>query len=84
MPLQIDDNTELNYQVPLSPTDGSLIFVNTDNGMANLLFYQVRKQSGEHIDKVDITGAVLMSVEDLKNYRDAITENLENIKHREK
>lgn len=84
MPLQIDDNTDFNYLVPLSPTDGSMVFVNAENGMANLLFYQVRKQTGEHIDKVDVTAAVLMSVEDLKNYRNAITENLDNLEKREK
>ena len=83
MPLLIDDDTEFNYQVPLSPTDGTMVFVNSENGMANLLFYQVRKQTGEHIDKVDVTGAVLMSVEDLKNYRNAISENLDNIEKRE-
>jgi hypothetical protein len=84
MPLQIDDNTQFNYTVPLAPTDGTLIGVNPVNKMVNLLFYQTRKQTGDHVDKVDVIGAILMSIEDLKNYRDAITENLENLEKREK
>lgn len=73
----------MNYKVPLSPCDGTILTVN-QNGMVNLLFYQVRKASGEHIDKVDVTAAVLMNVQDLENYRDAINENLDNFKKREK
>jgi hypothetical protein len=84
MALQIDDSTDFNYMVPLSPTDGSLVFINGESKMANLLFYQVRKQTGEPIDKIDVTGAVLMSLEDLKNYRDAISENIEATENREK
>ena len=84
MALQIDDNTDFNYTVPLAPCDGNVIAVNPANGMANILFYQTRKITGEHIDKIDITGAVLMNIADLEKYRDAITENLENIKNREK
>ncbi|MFI5271013.1 MAG: hypothetical protein ACHQT9_03150 [Candidatus Saccharimonadales bacterium] len=84
MALQIDDETDFNYLVPLSPTDGSLVFINGDSKMANLLFYQVRKQTGEHIDKIDVTGAILMSLEDLKNYRNAISENIEATEKREK
>lgn len=83
MPIQIDDDTEMNYHVPLAPCDGTLVAINP-NGMVNLLFYQVRKVTGEHLDKIDITGAVLMTTEDLENYRDAINENLDNIKNREK
>lgn len=81
--MQIDENTDMNYQVPLAPCDGTLVAI-TPNGMVNLLFYQMRKNTGEHIDKMDVTGAVLMTVQDLENYRNAINENLENIKNREK
>jgi hypothetical protein len=84
MAFQIDDNTVFNYTVPLSPSDGNLIAVNTANGMANVLFYQTRKMTGDHVDQVDVIGAILMSITDLEKYRDAITENLENIKNREK
>ena len=52
--------------------------------MVSLTFFQTRKQTGDHIDRVDVIGAILMSVEDLEKYRDAITENLENLKNREK
>jgi len=83
MPLQIDNDTDMNYKVPISPCDGTIVAINP-NGMVNLLFYQVRKATGEHIDKVDITGAVLMNVQDLQNYRDAINENLDSLKKREK
>jgi hypothetical protein len=77
MALQIDDNTEFNYMVPVSPADGNLIAINRQSGASQLVFYQVRKQSGEHIDKVDVIAAIAMGVEDLRRYRDAITENLE-------
>ena len=83
-PIVIDEQTQFDYKVPLSPSDGNLIGINQANGMVNLLFYQVRKQTGNHLDKIDITGAVLMSVDDLTKYRDAITENLNNLKNREK
>lgn len=83
-PIVIDEKTEFDYKVPLSPSDGNLIGINQQNGMVNLLFYQVRKQTGNHLDKIDITGAVLMSIDDLKKYRDAISENLDNYKNREK
>jgi|GEM_PF-2884249 len=83
MPLQIDDNTDMNYKVPLSLCDGTLIAIN-ENGMANLLFYQMRKISGEHVDKIDVIGAIAMNTQDLENYRDAINENLKNVKNREK
>jgi hypothetical protein len=82
--IMIDENTSMDYKVPLSPSDGNLIGINQTNGMVNLLFYQVRKQTGNHLDRIDITGAVLMSVQDLEKYRDAISENLENYKKREK
>lgn len=81
--MQIDNDTEMDYKVPSSPCDGTIVMLNP-NGMANLLFYQIRKVSGEHIDKVDVTGSVLMSLQDLENYRDAINENIENFKNREK
>jgi len=84
MALQIDDNTEFNYLVPLAPSDGNLIGI-AANGTVNLLFYQTRKQTGEHIDKVDVTGAVLMtSITDLENYRNAINETLDQYKKSEK
>ncbi len=83
MALQIDDSTEFNYLVPLSPSDGNLVAVNNTNNIVNLLFYQVRKQTGDHIDKVDVTGAILMNVEDLRKFRDAITENLAQLDDRE-
>ncbi len=83
MALQIDDSTEFNYLVPLSPSDGNLVAVNNTNNIVNLLFYQVRKQTGDHIDKVDVTGAILMNVEDLRKFRDAITENLAQLDSRE-
>jgi hypothetical protein len=83
MAMQIDQDTDMNYMVPTAPCDGTIVMLNP-NGLANLLFYQVRKATGEHIDKVDVTGAVVMSLQDLENYRDAITENIENFKNREK
>jgi hypothetical protein len=83
MALQIDDNTDFNYLVPLAPSDGNLVAINHENGLVNLLFYQARKQTGDHIDKVDVTGAILMNVKDLKRLRDAITENLEQHENRE-
>lgn len=83
MPIQIDDDTDFNYLVPLAPSDGNLIAINNASGVVNLLFYQVRKQTGDHIDKVDVTGAVLTSVKDLHKFRDAITENLEQIENQE-
>lgn len=83
-PLQIDQNTDINYLVPLSACDGTLIGANVATGMANLIFYQTRKLNGSHIDKVDVIGAVGMSIKDLEQFRDAITENLDSLKNREK
>jgi hypothetical protein len=83
-PLQIDENTDMNYLVPMSPCDGTIISINSTNNAAQLLFYQIRKQTDNHIDKVDITGAILMDTKHLERFRDAITENLETIKNREK
>lgn len=84
MALQIDNETDFNYLVPLSPSDGNIVAINQESGVVNLLFYQVRKQTGEHIDKIDVTGAILTNVEDLRKFRDAITENLEQHETREK
>lgn len=84
MQLQIDENTEFDYKQPLAPSDGNLIGIGP-NGSVNLIFYQTRKQTGEHIDKVDVIGAILMpSVEDLEKYRDAISETIEQYKKSEK
>jgi len=84
MALQIDDNTDFEYKVPLAPSDGNLIGIGP-NGAVNLLFYQTRKQTGEHIDKVDVTGAILMSsVDDLEKYRDAISETIDQYRKNEK
>ena len=83
MTMPIDENSDINYKVPLSPCDGTIVAINP-NGMVNLLFYQTRKMTGDHIDKADITWAVLMNVKDLRNYRNAINENLENFKEQEK
>ena len=84
MPLQIDDKTDMNFMVPVSACDGTLISISPEAGLVRLMFYQVRKATGEHLDKIDVTGAVMMNVQDLENYRDAINENLDNIKNKEK
>lgn len=52
--MPIDENSDINYKVPLSPCDGTIVAINP-NGMVNLLFYQTRKMTGDHIDKADIT-----------------------------
>lgn len=77
MPLHIDDNIEFDYKVPFSPADGNIIGINRQNGSANIIFYQIRKASGDHIDKADVIAAILTNIEDLTKFRDAITENLE-------
>lgn len=74
----------MNYLMPVAPCDGTLIGINTANGMANLIFYQTRKQTGSHIDKMDVISAIVMNVHDLEQFRNAITENLSNVKNREK
>ena len=83
MAIHIDDNTDINYTVPVSPSDGNIIAINKKNDRVNLIFYQARKQTGDHLDKVDVIGAILMNIEDLKKYRDAINENLEQIEKAE-
>lgn len=85
MALQIDESTDFNYKVPLSPNDGNLIGINNQSGMVNLIFYQTRKQTGEHIDKADVIGAILMhNIQDLKNFRDAMGDAISQYEKREK
>lgn len=74
----------MNYLTPVAPCDGTLIGINLTNNMANLVFYQTRKQTGSHLDKVDVISAIVMNVHDLEQFRNAITENLDNVKNHEK
>ena len=83
-PLQIDESTKINYQVPVIMQDGNLISL-SDNGAGNLGFYQIRKVTGNHIDELDIVASIYVAnVEDLKNYRDTLSQVIDNYEAREK
>ena len=85
MPIQIDDNTEFNYLVPTSPMDGNIIGINNQNGSANVVFYQIRKQTGQHIDKVDVISSIsIANIDDLRNFRDAVSEAIDQFEKQEK
>jgi hypothetical protein len=84
MAIQIDENTDFDYKVPVTPSDGNLVGI-SQQGIVNLTFYQTRKQTDDHIDKADVIGAILMSnVDDLKNFRDALTDVIDQFEKREK
>ena len=83
--MAIDDNTEFNYMVPISLSDGNMIFLNPKSGAVNLIFYQNRQMTGGHIDKLDVVAAVYMaSVNDLKEYRKAIDGIIKEYEQKEK
>jgi hypothetical protein len=82
-PLQIDENTKMNYVTPVAVQDGNLISLN-ENGVGNLAFYQIRKVTGSHIDELDIVGSFhVANVQDLKNYRDTLTQVIDNYEKQE-
>jgi hypothetical protein len=83
-PLQIDESTKMNYVTPVLMQDGNLISL-TENGAGNLSFYQIRKVTGNHIDELDVVASIhVANVEDLKNYRDTLTQVIDNYNVREK
>lgn len=72
----------LNFSVPIVASDGNVVVV-TNEGLVNLLFFQMRGQNGNEL-KADVVAAVrLHTLQELKNFRDAITETLQKHENKE-
>jgi len=71
------NNLSLNYQSPIVASDGNSIFI-SEQGPATLVFFQVRKQTGNDIEADVVAGVRFHNIEELKQLKQNIEDTIKS------
>jgi len=77
------NNLSLNYQGPIVASDGNSIFI-SEQGPSTLIFFQVRKQTGNNIEADVVAGIRFHNLDELKQLQKNIEETIKKHESREK
>lgn len=76
------NNLQLNYKNPIVASDGNIVMIN-EQGIANLLFFQIRQQSDQETSADVVAGVRLNSLGELKQLQQIIADTIKQHESRE-
>lgn len=77
-------NLSLNYLVPTVTTDGNSIFINNDDDVPTITFFQVRRQEGQTLHADAVASIRFNGLQELRNLQKNVDDAINNHKNREK
>jgi hypothetical protein len=76
------NNLQLNYKSPVVASDGNIVMIN-EQGIANLLFFQIRQQTDLETSADVVAGVRLNSLDELKQLQQVIGDTIKQHESRE-
>jgi len=76
------NNLQLNYKNPVVASDGNIVMIN-EQGVANLLFFQIRQQTDQETSADVVAGVRLNGLSELRQLQQVIGDTIKQHESRE-
>lgn len=76
------NNLKLNYKQPVVASDGNIVMIN-EQGIANLLFFQIRQQTDVETSADVVAGVRLNGLDELRQLQQVIADTIKQHETRE-
>lgn len=76
------NNLQLDYKMPVVASDGNIVMI-SEQGIANLLFFQIRQQTDQATSADVVAGVRLNSLAELKQLQQVIADTIKQHESRE-